>query len=89
MAGISLLRQSYDTRNSYGSGESRIEVLKKINAEIDEGEFCVIFGPSGSGKSMLLNIIGGIAQAESGYIFVNGWSSINYCREKIKSLIYY
>lgn len=49
-----------DIRKSYGSGESKVEVLKGINIGIEKGEFCVLLGPSGSGKSTLLNIIGGI-----------------------------
>ena len=45
-----------DIRKSYGSGESKVEVLKGINIGIEKGEFCVLLGPSGSGKSTLLNI---------------------------------
>lgn len=56
----------------FGEGESRIEVLKGIDAEIEKGEICVLLGPSGSGKSTLLNIIGGIDNADSGYIQING-----------------
>ena len=59
-------------RKSYGEGESRVEVLKGIDLEIEKGEICVLLGPSGSGKSTLLNIIGGIDQADEGYISVGG-----------------
>ena len=59
-------------KKSFGEGESRVEVLKGINAEIEKGEFCVLLGPSGSGKSTLLNIIGGIDSADDGYISING-----------------
>ncbi|WP_028509048.1 ABC transporter ATP-binding protein [Ruminococcus sp. NK3A76] len=61
-----------DVKKSFGDGESRVEVLKGINAEIEKGEFCVLLGPSGSGKSTLLNIIGGIDSADNGYISING-----------------
>lgn len=61
-----------DIRKSYGSGESKVEVLKGINIGIEKGEFCVLLGPSGSGKSTLLNIIGGIDDADSGYISIDG-----------------
>ena len=61
-----------DIKKSFGSGESKIEVLTGINIDIAKGEICVLLGPSGSGKSTLLNIIGGIDTADSGYISING-----------------
>lgn len=61
-----------DIRKHYGERESRVEVLKGINIEIEKGEICVLLGPSGSGKSTLLNIIGGIDEADAGYIAING-----------------
>ena len=59
-------------KKHFGEGESRIEVLKGIDAQIEKGEICVLLGPSGSGKSTLLNIIGGIDSADSGYISIGG-----------------
>ena len=64
-------------KKSYGSGESKVDVLKGISAGIEKGEFCVLLGPSGSGKSTLLNIIGGIDDADSGYISINGEKTEN------------
>lgn len=43
-------------RKHYGEGESRVEVLKGIDIEIEKGDICVLLGPSGSGKSTLLII---------------------------------
>lgn len=57
---------------SFGSGETRQDVLRGMNFSVAKGEFCVLLGPSGSGKSTLLNIIGGIDSADSGYISING-----------------
>lgn len=59
-------------RKSFGTGDSRVEVLKGIQLSVEKGEFCVLLGPSGSGKSTLLNIIGGIDRADEGDIFING-----------------
>ncbi len=59
-------------KKSFGEGESRVDVLKGIDLQIEKGEICVLLGPSGSGKSTLLNIIGGIDDADSGYISING-----------------
>src|SRR5258708_23921781 len=43
---------------SYAHGTSRSYVLRRINADIKDGEFLSIMGPSGAGKSTLLHIIG-------------------------------
>lgn len=66
-----------DIKKSYGSGESKVDVLKGISVGVEKGEFCVLLGPSGSGKSTLLNIIGGIDDADSGYISINGEKTEN------------
>lgn len=62
--------QLHDIRKSFGSRESRTEVLKGISFSMNRGEFCVLLGPSGSGKSTLLNIIGGIETPDSGTLEV-------------------
>ncbi len=59
-------------KKHFGEGESRIEVLKGIDINIEKGEICVLLGPSGSGKSTLLNIIGAIETADDGYIAIEG-----------------
>ena len=59
-------------RKSFGTGDSRVDVLKGLNLKIEKGEFCVLLGPSGSGKSTLLNIIGGIDVADEGSIIIEG-----------------
>lgn len=59
-------------KRTFGSGDTRQEVLKGIDFSVAKGEFCVLLGPSGSGKSTLLNIIGGIDSADSGEIIING-----------------
>ncbi len=61
-----------DLRKSFGSGDTRQEVLKGTNFTVAKGEFCVLLGPSGSGKSTLLNIVGGIDSADDGYIAIDG-----------------
>lgn len=64
-------------KKSFGTGESKVEVLKGIDLNIEKGEICVLLGPSGSGKSTLLNIIGGIDSADSGYISINGEKTVD------------
>jgi putative ABC transport system ATP-binding protein len=70
--GIAMFLEISDIRKHFGEGDSRVDVLKGIHAEIEKGEICVLLGPSGSGKSTLLNIIGGIDKADSGYIRIDG-----------------
>ena len=59
-------------KKSFGTGDSRVNVLKGLDLNIEKGEFCVLPGPSGSGKSTLLNIIGGIDGADEGSITIEG-----------------
>ncbi len=59
-------------KKHFGEGDSRVDVLKGIDLQLEKGEICVLLGPSGSGKSTLLNIIGGIDDADTGYISING-----------------
>ena len=53
---------------SFGS----TDVIKGVNLEVKEGEFCVFVGPSGCGKSTLLRIIAGLEDATSGDILLDG-----------------
>lgn len=53
---------------SFGTGSSKLHVLKGIDMNIKSGELVALMGPSGCGKSTLLNIIGGLMPADSGQI---------------------
>lgn len=57
---------------TYTVGEVRINALHDANFIIDEGELCVIVGPSGAGKTTLLNILGGMDTLSEGEVFVGG-----------------
>ena len=59
-------------KKHFGEGESRVDVLRGIDISIEKGEICVLLGPSGFGKSTLLNIIGGIETPDSGKITIHG-----------------
>lgn len=60
-----------DINKSYGSGESRFQVLNGISIKIEDEEFAVITGASGSGKSTFLNIISGLERSDGGNVFYN------------------
>ena len=56
----------------YKMGEITIKALDNTNFEIEKGEFVVIVGPSGAGKTTTLNILGGMDKATSGKVIVDG-----------------
>ena len=61
-----------DIIKSYGSGESRFQVLQGISLDIEDNDFVVILGASGSGKSTFLNVISGLERPDSGKVFYDG-----------------
>lgn len=61
-----------DLNKGFGDKTNRIEVLKNLSLNVEKGEFCVLLGPSRSGKSTLLNILGGIDYPDSGEVKING-----------------
>ena len=60
----------------YRNGEE-IEPLIDIDLEVDRGEFIIIKGPSGTGKSTLLYVIGTLLQADSGELYIDGQNVIH------------
>lgn len=71
-------------RKSFQNGGQEIEVIKKIDLKIHEGEFVSIMGPSGCGKSTLLYMLGGIDAPTAGKVFIHN-EDINKMKDKQKS----
>ena len=61
-----------DITKIYKMGEIEIRAADNISFSIDKGEFVVIVGPSGAGKTTVLNILGGMDTATSGTLLVDG-----------------
>ena len=67
-----MLVQLKDVVKEYGSGEALFKAVDHVNFEIEEGEFVVILGQSGAGKSTILNMLGGMDVPTSGSVIVDG-----------------
>ena len=72
-----------DVRKSYHMGEITIHAVDGISFTIEKGEFVVIVGPSGAGKTTVLNILGGMDTATSGEIRVDGVNIASYSEKKL------
>ena len=61
-----------DVRKTYRMGEVEIHAVDGMNFGIEKGEFAVVVGPSGAGKTTVLNILGGMDQASAGSVMIDG-----------------
>ena len=67
----------------YKMGEVVITAVSDISFEIEKGEFCVIVGPSGAGKTTVLNILGGMDSCDEGTILVDGQKVSDYSQKEL------
>lgn len=68
---MSLLKLENVTK-TYITGDLKVEALKSVNLEIEQGYFYAIIGKSGSGKSTLLHILGALDRPTDGKLFLEG-----------------
>ena len=68
---------------TYHMGEVDIDALKDVNFTIEKGEFCVIVGASGAGKTTILNILGGMDKLSSGLVLLDGEEISAYNNKKL------
>ncbi len=61
-----------DVCKYYTMGENRITAADHISFYVEKGEFCVIVGPSGAGKTTVLNMLGGMDTCDEGEILLDG-----------------
>ena len=72
-----------DVKKIYKMGEVNIEALSGVNFTVDKGEFVVVAGASGAGKSTILNILGGMDSPTSGKIIVDNNEINKYSNKEL------
>lgn len=76
--------QLKDVYKRYKMGEVTITASDGVSFEIEKGEFAVIVGASGAGKTTILNILGGMDSCDEGQVIVDGKDIAKYShKEKI------
>lgn len=72
-----------EVRKTYRMGDYDIEALAGVSFGIEEGQFVIIAGASGAGKSTILNILGGMDVPTSGKTFFNGAEVSSYSQKQM------
>lgn len=67
-----MILQTKELKKYYGSGDNTVKALDGIDVSINNGEFVAIVGTSGSGKSTMLHMLGGLDRPTSGSVLVGG-----------------
>lgn len=75
-----------DVTKVYVMGDQEVHALRGVSLDIHQGEFVAIMGPSGSGKSSLMNLIGALDRPSSGEMWINGKALSHMSRDELADL---
>jgi len=67
-----IILESINISKSYNFNNKKIDILKNINLSVKAGEFIIIYGTSGSGKTTFLNIMSGLLKPSDGKVIISG-----------------
>lgn len=67
-----LVLEAKNIYKHFTDGKSKVEVIRGLDLQVQQGEFVSIVGSSGSGKSTLLHVLGGLDRPTEGIVFLNG-----------------
>lgn len=72
-----------NVKKIYQSGEVKITAVNGVSFEIEKGELVIIVGPSGAGKTTVLNMLGGMDTCTSGDIYLDGEEISSFDRRQL------
>ena len=78
-----MILQAKNINKSYHNGEKELRILQNVNLEIPSAEILAITGPSGIGKTTLLNVLSTLDKPDNGEIIINGNNTLHFSDDEL------
>lgn len=69
---VDVIMQAIEVTKTYRSGSNEVHALRGVSLDVNAGDLITVVGPSGNGKTTLLNCLSGIDSIDSGQVFIDG-----------------